>query len=727
MIRRLKHISARTKILLFAFLFIILPSAILGYLGFRSIGNRNLWLKENYRSMARLMREELESELSDLEARFIRDALDQDWSRDAASDRILLSGIRERHPAIGETYILDSEGSIIHTDFILDRETSHRDESMGRLMPRSNLIAQGERYEFSDLDYAAAARSYRDAVKQAPTPELRMYARLLLGRCTFKMKNYRQAGEQYRILAEQGREVRSSDGTPLRIIGLFRLAEIQTSLEEEASSIQTLLALFEELSLAPGGFESRDFYLESVRAELDRLLQERTPEDSDKDRWATLKIEHSARMNKIRRLEAVRPALLSRLDLDASPDDRQNGNPGRLTSAAPLTIRDPDGTAKRIGCLVLTSRADDSARRILAYELDRSYFLAELFPHQEGREIGGSSIRAGLLCEDGSPVSLPDAPSPGQTPAHGQPLAVEDLSSYLPGWSLALFDTQGKSIDQLVRGEMRLYGAILLGIALLIVSGIVLTLRAATHEAETVRLRAEFVSNISHELKTPLSLIRLFGETLESDSPTDPNKRREFSRIIARESRRLTHLIDNVLDFSKIDAGRKEYAFEKEDLVKVAADTLEAYRLYLRDQGFTYEISLLRGPITVSIDRDAMAQALLNLLNNAEKYSGEPKYIGVKMTRQEGSVSITVEDHGPGIPPSDCAHIFEKFYRGEHGPALEAQGCGLGLTIVKKTVESHGGTVSVDSEPGRGSKFTITLPLEEETGRPGVRSEEENG
>jgi signal transduction histidine kinase len=370
-----------------------------------------------------------------------------------------------------------------------------------------------------------------------------------------------------------------------------------------------------------------------------------------------------------------------------------------------LTTRDEDGTPHRLGYLFLPSKTALPGRRVLAFEIDKTYVLTELFPRLPGRREAGESVRAGLYSEAGPLTSLPNAPPPAQA------LAVENLSEYFPWWSLALFDTRGKTIDQLVRIEMRLYGAALLGIAVLILSGIVMTLRAATHEAETVRLRSDFVSNVSHELKTPLSLIRLFGETMESDQWTDDGKRREFSRIIARESRRLTYLIDNVLDFSKIDSGRREYVFERGDLVKVISDTLDAYRFYLRDQGFEFDISLPPGPIFLTMDKDAMAQALLNLLNNAEKYSGEQKYIGVKMALHGEQVLITVEDRGPGIPPSDVKHIFEKFYRGGHEPAREAQGCGLGLTIVKSTVESHGGHISVESELGRGSRFIITLPM----------------
>ncbi|MCJ7681797.1 MAG: ATP-binding protein [Candidatus Aminicenantes bacterium] len=723
MIRRFKHVSARTKILLFAFLFIILPSGILGYLGLRSIGNRSLSLKENYRSLARLMRDELEGELSGLEGRFVREILDQEWTQDIQSARLLLGRVQKRHPSIGETFILNSDGSLIHPQFYLEMGISRRAEPESMRALRNSIVARGEHYEFAELDYPMAARSYEEAVRRAASPEQRLYARLLLGRCYFKLKNYSKAGEQYRILSEQNQEARSSDGTPLKIIGLFRLAETFASLGEGDNEVKTLLALYEELTLGPGGFESREFYLESVRAGIDRISQERVLGRSEQDRWDRLKLEDKARTERIRRLERARQALHSQFDLEASPDGKNNESPG--PDSAPvlhLTTRDEDGTPHWLGYLFLPSETTLPGRRVLAYEIDKTYVLTELFPRLIGRGgAAGESVRVGLYSGEGPLTSLPDAPPPLQA------LAIENLSEYFPWWSLGLFDTRGKTIGQLVRREMRLYGAVLLGIAVLILSGIVMTLRAATHEAETLRLRSDFVSNVSHELKTPLSLIRLFGETLESDQWTDDGKRREYSRIIARESRRLTYLIDNVLDFSKIDSGRREYVFEKRDLVKVISDTLEAYRFYLRDHDFEYDISLPPGPIFISMDEDAIGQALLNLLNNAEKYSGEQKYIGVKMVLHGDQALITVEDRGPGIPPSDLKHIFEKFYRGGSGPAREVQGCGLGLTIVKSTVEGHGGHISMESDLGRGSRFIITLPLPGKEDRFKDSAESENG
>jgi signal transduction histidine kinase len=703
MIRRFKDVSARTKILLFALLFIILPSAILGYLGFRSIGDRGSSLEANYRSLARLMRDELVAEVSGLESRFVRDVLGQEWPEEAGSVRALLGEVQGRHPAIGESFLVGADGSLFHLQFHLETVAARRAGAAGPRGTPNASIERGERFEFAELDYPSAARSYEEVVKRAASPELRSYARLLLGRCYFKMGDYARAGEQFRLLAERSEEARGSDGTPLKVIGLFRLAETCAALGDGGGQTAVLLDLFQELSLGPLGFESREFYLESVRTELERLFQGQGATERERARWAGLKREGAVRAEKIRHLETIRQALLSRADLSFAANDSTGPGPDPA-AASYLTIRDEDGTPHRFGYLSL-SPGGSLPGRLLAFEIDEAYVRADLFPRLTGREGERESVRAALLSEAGPLTSLP------QTASATRALAAESLDEVFPGWSLGLFDPRGKSIDRIVRGEMRWYGAVLLGIAVLIVAGIVMTLRAATHEAETVRLRSEFVSNVSHELKTPLSLIRLFGETLESERWTDDAKRREFSRIIARESRRLSHLIDNVLDFSKIDSGRKEYRFEMADLVELVADTVEAYRYYLRGQGFELDVSLPPGPVFAMIDKDAIAQAVLNLLNNAEKFSGEGRYIGVRMAVERDKVRIVVEDKGSGIPPSDLKRIFEKFYRGGHRPAREAQGCGLGLTIVKNTVESHGGSVSVESEVGRGSRFVITLPL----------------
>ncbi len=248
------------------------------------------------------------------------------------------------------------------------------------------------------------------------------------------------------------------------------------------------------------------------------------------------------------------------------------------------------------------------------------------------------------------------------------------------------------------------------GLSFLLAGGIFLTYRNVSKEMALARLKSDFVSNVSHELRTPLSLIRLYAETLELGRLTSPEKHQEYYCIIRKESERLTALINNILDFSRIEAGRKEYDFRETDMRELVCNTLESYRYQIEQHGFTLEEKIGDVP-PLRVDREAMARSLVNLVNNALKYSQDRKYIGVKLYRENGSVKLEVIDHGIGIPVNEQHKIFEKFYRVGDPLVHNTKGSGLGLSLVQHIAQAHGGDVGVDSAPGAGSKFTITLPL----------------
>jgi signal transduction histidine kinase len=192
---------------------------------------------------------------------------------------------------------------------------------------------------------------------------------------------------------------------------------------------------------------------------------------------------------------------------------------------------------------------------------------------------------------------------------------------------------------------------------------------------------------------------------------TNPEKPQEYYRIIRKESERLTALINNILDFSRIEAGRKEYDFRETNLAELVRNTLESYRFQIEQNGFDFQANIAEDLPPVRIDREAIARSLLNLINNAVKYSSSEKFLGVNVYRTNGVVKLEVVDHGIGIPRGEQAKIFEKFYRAGDPLVHNTKGSGLGLSLVRHIVQAHGGNVSVDSAPGQGSKFTIALPL----------------
>jgi signal transduction histidine kinase len=270
---------------------------------------------------------------------------------------------------------------------------------------------------------------------------------------------------------------------------------------------------------------------------------------------------------------------------------------------------------------------------------------------------------------------------------------------------------QGVTVAQLGNRFLR-YNYVTLGaLSILMIGGIWLTYRNVTREMRLARLKSDFVANVSHELRTPLALIRLYAETLELGRLSAKEKYQEYYRIIREESERLTALINNILDFSRIEAGRKEYEFKETNLCELVHSTLDSYRFQIEQNGFAFEEKISPDVPPVNVDREAIARSLLNLVNNALKYSKDRKFIGVSLYRANGSVKLEVSDHGIGIPQPEQEKIFEKFYRCGDPLVHNIKGSGLGLSLVRHIARAHGGDVKVESAPEKGSKFTIELPV----------------
>ena len=236
--------------------------------------------------------------------------------------------------------------------------------------------------------------------------------------------------------------------------------------------------------------------------------------------------------------------------------------------------------------------------------------------------------------------------------------------------------------------------------------------RDVRRELKLAEMRSRFVSAVSHELKTPLTAIRMFAETLQLGGASDREMLTEYLETIVYESERLTRLLNNVLDFSKIERGRKEYRRAPNDLAEIVSASARAMQYSVEHQHFTLNVETPEGLPSAKVDPDAMEQAILNLLSNAVKYSGDRREIDLRLTRSDGQAVIEVSDRGIGIALEEQKKIFKQFYRVPSPDNDGVPGTGLGLTLVRHVAEGHGGRVTVDSAPGRGSTFAIHIPLE---------------
>jgi signal transduction histidine kinase len=283
----------------------------------------------------------------------------------------------------------------------------------------------------------------------------------------------------------------------------------------------------------------------------------------------------------------------------------------------------------------------------------------------------------------------------------------EPLGEPFPGLSLRFDPAATFDESPLQRGVLVSVLLLVVGVTL---AGGYLFWRDTRREMHLAAMRAQFVSSVSHELRTPLTAIRMFAETLLLGRLANHDSREDYLQTIVSESERLTRLLDNVLDFAKIEAGRKTYQLRPcppAEVVRSAASTMGDL---LARNGFHVEIAIDEDAPLVLADRDALEQALLNLLSNAVKYSGSGRRIRLGVQSRDERVAIDVADDGIGIPPAEQSRIFEKFYRVNDPQHASVPGTGLGLTLVAHVVAAHHGDIQVHSEVGRGTTFSIVLP-----------------
>ena len=282
-------------------------------------------------------------------------------------------------------------------------------------------------------------------------------------------------------------------------------------------------------------------------------------------------------------------------------------------------------------------------------------------------------------------------------------------------WQLLIKHRAG-SLEAAVGAARRRNLMVSFGVLLLLGASVGLIIISTGRARKLARQQMEFVAGVSHELRTPLAVICSAGENLADGVARAPRQVEQYGALIRNEGRRLTKMVEQVLEFAGAQAGRKTYQLRAVEVSDLVESALAACQPLLEEGGFQVDKEIEPSLPEVMADRAALERALQNLLGNAMKYAGESRRIELRARFQTGEdepppeVQIIVEDHGAGIDPGDLPHIFEPFYRGQEATSAQIHGSGLGLSLVKQTVEAHGGRVTVESERGRGSAFTLHLP-----------------
>jgi two-component system phosphate regulon sensor histidine kinase PhoR len=293
-------------------------------------------------------------------------------------------------------------------------------------------------------------------------------------------------------------------------------------------------------------------------------------------------------------------------------------------------------------------------------------------------------------------------------------------------WILQIVPRNYSELDAGVKKQRRAYLFFIVLSVTTIFFSLAIIYATWRRDRQLRQLKENFISNVSHELKTPLSLIRMFSEILVTGRVKSEDKKGEYYRIIHNESDRMSRLINNLLDFANLVRGVEHKHFEKTNVTQIITKALEAYRYEVQKDGFVLNLEAASDVPDTYADPNAITMAFLNLLENSVKYSGDQKKIEVRIVRNNGFLELSVTDEGIGISSAEQQKIFDQFYRGNSAAVRRIRGSGIGLSITRRVARMHGGEVVVESEPGKGSTFTLRIPVIEDSKSATRNSKPEN-
>ncbi len=696
---------------------ILLPSGLLGYLSWRALENEKLLaherLLESYRQINVLAAREINAELAEAEKKWV--AVMREFFRRHGQDfnSANLDSALAREPLISACFVIEAPGKVLYPQGLsLQQEARQhaaweKESYVHEHEIFEQIVARGEEREYARNDFAGALAAYREAMRAVANPGLRAVAEGHLGRVLMKQGEWAEALATFQRQLAMYPEERDLNGLQLRFLAQYQIASALDNMNREQEAVEALLRLNRDLLERSDAVNALQYsyFLEQTQSLARRLrsssnLPNRAHYETQ---FRVLADKNKKRISQRYFLQVLERKLnklvIARKHYGAKfryLSDETENEP-YLLAYWPL----PDPQGKYVTGL-------------LGLQIDLPRLRSRLFPAILKDLKVSEQIALAILSEKGDYVI-------GTEKIAQAPAGAQNLKAPFDFWQVAIYMRHEAPAAR--HGDFRAALGIW-GIAILllsILSGAYLFIRRARRAARLSRMKSTFVSNVSHELRTPLASIKMMAEMLElqvlaranASSNTNAQSRTEqYFGIIRRECDRLGRLIENVLNFAKIERGVAQYHFEFEDPGALLHMALDSFRPHAEAQGFTLTHDIAEDLPELRLDADAFVQVMLNLFGNAAKYSAGQKEIHVRADHEGGRVAIAVADRGLGIPQQALRKIFQEFYRVDQRLNTERQGgLGLGLTLTKHIVEAHGGEIIAQSELGQGSTFTVYLPI----------------
>ena len=709
MFQGLKIAIRRQKKLILIFLMtIFLPSVTLSIFGIIALRNEKFRLEKQFREeqmdIVQQFKSEVNQKISELENELQYIVLTPSFINNDYREIIeLVENQLDRNSLSGQFFVLFEGEEPLFPPFRMAESGQIPGRNRDFTSLQKKILAQAENYEFSQKNYKEAISLLEEVLTGTEDKNLQGQLMNRIARNQMKQNNFSNAIKTYNEIISNFPESVTSSGTPLPVTVRLQLVEchIKSGMENEA--LKETLKAFEEINNNFYNLNENQFsaYVSLIREKFNSLRKDNQEIDSSDTNYA----------DEFENLNTRYQALVMKWQVVNALKNECIPNLLRVLMQNTENIEDKLRYSERIGSedfLILSMIIPDETRTkpkgIAGIKINNTFLEESMLP----------DILINILPEEDANLILSDP---------GGRIIVGDSTFYNKSTNItSYFDNNFPSWRIEVPGELTrpllfagfyksFYFWSILTMMVILVFGIVIIGRTIAHEKEILQLKSDFVSSVSHEFKTPITSIKALTERLLEGTVKDQKRMREYYSVISRDAENLSRLVGNFLDFSKTEEGKKEYDFKETDFKGWLKQTVMDFSGKTQRERIMFQSGIIEPLAPVKFDRNSMKLAIDNLLDNAVKFSSENSEINVILEKQEKNLLLRIEDSGIGIPLDEQAKIFEKFYRGKNSSAYSATGTGLGLTIVKQVVEAHGGEIRVESEPGKGSRIMVTIPL----------------
>ncbi len=687
----------RKRIIVYYVLAIVLPCLILGILAFRGIKNDQALVEREQR---RILQEEAQQIILETDA-FL------------SSDEKYFAGIIKSIPVPGEVIFTDSllcqflnqhkavkgiffvsrtgELCVLNNgmSYVPDEFISVRSE----ILPQNTqkILNKGWEYEFREQNNTKALEYYQTVLpgikgKHSESEILNVVARLQK-----KLELNDEAIKTYDLIQKEFPQVLLSNKIPLGVVALLEKSSLYLDRKDTVNALKTVVQLLEYMKkpLWKLGYSTYT----NFREKSDQIVSQCN--NSGNTETAGILERLNVLKDSLSMLENQTESLLAFL---------KNGHMFSFNKGT-----DQADTKQRLrtqsngeSCFCSLVKANNGYWGMI---MDQEYILTNEVYHSIIRNAGQADFSWEVTDANGS-LLISSEHSQGEL----APVYVA-FPSELPAYTLKFFPADSNLFVSLFRPQEGIFLYIFIFILILLACGLFFTLHTVNKELNLSRMKSYFMSTVSHEFKSPLTSIRQMAEMLVRERVPTKERKGKYYTTILQQSERLSHLIDNILDFTRMEEGHKVFHFEKGDITSVVKDIVELFRELTARTGFQINLTIQDHLPELIFDKEAIQQVVYNLIDNAYKYSGGSKVIDVRLFSEGNDVIVSVTDYGIGIKKQDREKIFSRFYRAGEELSQNVKGSGIGLAIVKQIVDAHHGEITVESSPGKGSKFSVKLSV----------------